>query len=115
MKQSFDRRTFLRLTTASGAAALLPGCNRGASTAGEPSEQNADVPPVPATRPIEMARFPEKADLILLTDRPPQLETPLRYFREDLTPNDAFFVRWHLGLIPPRSTPRRFACRSGGT
>ncbi len=114
MKQSFDRRTFLRLTTASGAAALLPGCNRGASTAAEPSEQNADVPPVPATRPIEMARFPEKADLILLTDRPPQLETPLRYFREDLTPNDAFFVRWHLGLIPTTIDAATFRLSVGG-
>jgi len=44
----------------------------------------------------ELVRYPEKTDLILLTDRPPQLETPLKYFRTDLTPNDAFFVRWHL-------------------
>src|SRR5438094_853315 len=58
----------------------------------------------PATLPpggrAQMARFPEKTDLILLTDRPPQLETPIRYFRQDLTPNDAFFVRWHLSAIP---------------
>jgi sulfite dehydrogenase (cytochrome) subunit A len=38
--------------------------------------------------------------MILLTDRPPQLETPLHYFREDFTPNDAFFVRWHFAGIP---------------
>lgn len=48
----------------------------------------------------QLVRFPEKTDLILRTDRPPQLETPLRYFREDLTPNDAFYVRWHLEGIP---------------
>lgn len=36
----------------------------------------------------------------LLTDRAPQLETPLHYFRQDFTPNDAFFVRWHLEGIP---------------
>jgi DMSO/TMAO reductase YedYZ molybdopterin-dependent catalytic subunit len=53
-----------------------------------------------ADGPVEYARFPEKTDLILLTDRPPNLETPLKYFREDLTPNDAFFVRWHLATIP---------------
>jgi DMSO/TMAO reductase YedYZ molybdopterin-dependent catalytic subunit len=53
------------------------------------------------TRPAaQLARYPEKKDLILLTDRPPQLETPLDYFRTDLTPNDAFFVRWHLSGIP---------------
>ena len=28
-------------------------------------------------RSIEMVRYPQKTDLILLTDRPPQLETPL--------------------------------------
>jgi sulfite dehydrogenase len=43
-----------------------------------------------------VARFPEKTALRLLNDRAPQLETPWRYFREDLTPNDAMFVRWHL-------------------
>lgn len=47
-------------------------------------------------------RFPEKAPLIVLTDRPPNLETPIRYFREDLTPNEAFYVRWHLGITPTR-------------
>ena len=47
-----------------------------------------------------MVRFPEKRELILLTDRAPQLETPLRYFRQDFTPNEAFFVRWHLAGIP---------------
>jgi sulfite dehydrogenase len=52
----------------------------------------------PDLRPL--ARFPEKAPMILLTDRPPQLETPLHYFREDFTPNNAFFVRWHFAGIP---------------
>jgi sulfite dehydrogenase len=47
-----------------------------------------------------LARFPEKVPMIRLTDRPPQLETPLHYFREDFTPNDAFFVRWHFAGIP---------------
>src|SRR5438552_7150667 len=47
-----------------------------------------------------MVRFPEKRELILLTDRAPQLETPLRYFRQDFTPNQAFFVRWHVAGVP---------------
>jgi DMSO/TMAO reductase YedYZ molybdopterin-dependent catalytic subunit len=55
-----------------------------------------------------MVRFPEKTDLILLTERPPQLETPIQYFREDLTPNDAFFVRWHLSGIPTSIDTRTF-------
>lgn len=48
----------------------------------------------------QLVRFPEKAELILRTDRPPQLETPLWYFRQDLTPNEAFYVRWHLEGVP---------------
>ncbi|HTL17745.1 MAG TPA: molybdopterin-dependent oxidoreductase, partial [Patescibacteria group bacterium] len=48
----------------------------------------------------QLVRFPEKTDLILRTDRPPQLETPVHYFLQDLTPNRAFYVRWHLEGIP---------------
>ncbi|MGH9731646.1 MAG: molybdopterin-dependent oxidoreductase, partial [Candidatus Acidiferrales bacterium] len=47
-----------------------------------------------------MATFPEKAPLVLLTDRPVQLETPRNYFLNAITPNEAFFVRWHLESIP---------------
>src|SRR6266851_560345 len=36
----------------------------------------------------------------LLTDRPVQLETPRHYFRTVFTPNEAFYVRWHLEGIP---------------
>src|SRR5579863_7205345 len=43
---------------------------------------------------------PQKAPLILLTDRPVQLETPRTYFRQVFTPNDAFYVRLHLSGIP---------------
>src|SRR5713101_3621850 len=42
----------------------------------------------------------QKAPLILLTDRTVQLETPRHYFRTVFTPNEAFYVRWHLGEIP---------------
>ena len=43
---------------------------------------------------------PQKLPLILLTDRPVQLETPRHYFRTAFTPNEAFYVRWHLEGIP---------------
>lgn len=43
---------------------------------------------------------PQKAPLILLTDRPVQLETPRHYFATAFTPNEAFYVRWHLDNIP---------------
>jgi DMSO/TMAO reductase YedYZ molybdopterin-dependent catalytic subunit len=56
------------------------------------------APPETGAQPL--VRYPQKTDLILLTDRPPQLETPLSYLATDITPNDAFFVRWHLSGIP---------------
>jgi DMSO/TMAO reductase YedYZ molybdopterin-dependent catalytic subunit len=43
---------------------------------------------------------PQKAPLILLTDRPVQLETPRQYFLTPFTPNEAFYVRWHLETLP---------------
>jgi DMSO/TMAO reductase YedYZ molybdopterin-dependent catalytic subunit len=48
-----------------------------------------------------LVAFPQKRPLLLLTPRPPQLETPFAIFDDGvLTPNDAFFVRWHLAGIP---------------
>lgn len=35
-----------------------------------------------------------------MTDRPIQLETPRHYFRTVFTPNEAFYVRYHLDEIP---------------
>src|SRR5690242_11706912 len=49
-----------------------------------------------------LVKYPQKRPLIRLTSRPPQLETPFSVFNEGvLTPNDAFFVRYHLTLSPP--------------
>src|SRR5439155_22521717 len=49
-----------------------------------------------------LVTYPQKRPLIRLTTRPPQLETSFSVFSENvLTPNDAFFVRYHLTL-PPR-------------
>jgi DMSO/TMAO reductase YedYZ molybdopterin-dependent catalytic subunit len=44
--------------------------------------------------------LPGKRPLIKLSYRPPNYETPLEYFNQPLTPNDAFFVRYHLADIP---------------
>jgi DMSO/TMAO reductase YedYZ molybdopterin-dependent catalytic subunit len=101
MGQDFMQNTQLkRRTFLSGAAAGI------LAAASSPGAEN------PAQRP--MARFPEKTDLILLTDRAPQLETPLRYFQQDFTPNDAFYVRWHLSVIPTSVDLRTFRLSVGG-
>lgn len=47
-----------------------------------------------------LATYPQKLPLILLTDRPVQLETPRAYFQAAITPNAAFYVRWHLDGHP---------------
>jgi len=48
-----------------------------------------------------LVAFPQKRPLMVMTTRPPQLETPFHIFNEGVfTPNDAFFVRWHLAGIP---------------
>jgi sulfite dehydrogenase len=44
--------------------------------------------------------LPGKKPLIKLSYRPPNYETPIEYFRTAITPNDAFFVRYHLANIP---------------
>jgi len=82
-----SRRRFL--LTAGVAAATVYGCRLSFA---------ADVDPLLAGR--QLVRYPEKTDLILLTARPPQLETPLSYFDRAITPNDAFFVRYHIFPIP---------------
>ena len=59
-------------------------------------------------------RYPEKTDLILLTSRPPQLETPKRYFDRALTPNEAFFVRYHIFPIPTSVDLATWRLKIGG-
>ncbi|GBG13079.1 protein-methionine-sulfoxide reductase catalytic subunit MsrP [Novimethylophilus kurashikiensis] len=44
--------------------------------------------------------LPGKRPLIKRTYRPINYETPIEYFSSVITPNDAFFVRWHLSQIP---------------
>ena len=82
------RRRFLR---GFGTLALAAGLGR-------PGRAGAADDPLLAGRPS--VRYPEKTDLIVLTARPPQLETPMRYFDRAITPNDAFFVRYHVFPVP---------------
>jgi DMSO/TMAO reductase YedYZ molybdopterin-dependent catalytic subunit len=44
--------------------------------------------------------LPGKKPLIKLSYRPPNYETPIESFRTAITPNDEFFVRYHLSDIP---------------
>ena len=88
---SFTRRRFL---ASLGQAGVLLAAGSGVL----PARAQAADDPILAGRPL--VRYPEKTDLILLTSRPPQLETPMRYFDRAITPNEAFFVRYHIFPVP---------------
>lgn len=95
-----DRRTLVRsgaMFAAFGAASTL-----GSRMAFSRSVLAADSVTLPfdnGERPL--VRYPQKRPMIGLTSRPPQLETPFAVFNESvITPNDAFFVRYHLADIP---------------
>ncbi|MBV9657498.1 MAG: molybdopterin-dependent oxidoreductase [Verrucomicrobia bacterium] len=104
------RRDFLLLTGGAAAAALLPSVSA-------PGRDPVAAPPPGGSAnaaPAEMVRLPEKTDLLLVTDRPPQLETPLGMFTQDLTPNELFYVRWHLSEIPLSVDLAAFRLKVGG-
>src|SRR6185369_6786420 len=62
-----------------------------------------------------LVAFPEKRPLIVLTTRPPQLETPFEVFNDGvITPNDAFFVRYHNNGIPTRIDGDAHVIKIGG-
>jgi sulfite dehydrogenase len=63
----------------------------------------------------EFVAFPQKRPLIVLTNRPPQLETPFSVFDDGpLTSNDAFFVRYHWSGIPTIVDARAYRLRVSG-
>jgi DMSO/TMAO reductase YedYZ molybdopterin-dependent catalytic subunit len=57
--------------------------------------------------------LPGKLPLIKKSWRPPNFETPVSYFNEAFTPNNAFFVRYHLANIP-EIAPQDWRLRVGG-
>ena len=96
-----SRRRWLIGTGAAGLAALLPG---GCARRGEETPAETDY----------LMRFPQKVGLRVVNDRPPCLETPWHYFRDDITSNDAFYVRWHIPAIPTTVDLRSWRLRIGG-
>ncbi len=94
LQPAASRRRFLRTAGAFGASATL-----GAHALRVLAADDYRLPIGNGERP--MATYPQKRELILLTARPPQLETPWAVYDEGvITPNDAFFVRYHLAGVP---------------
>lgn len=89
-----SRRRFFQAGAALGGLALL-----GRSGIGNAAQKTLQLPMENGTR--ELAVYPQKREMIVMTERPVQLETPFHVFNEGVfTPNDAFFVRWHLAGVP---------------
>ena len=65
-----------------------------------------DVLPVGTRESSKLHGLPEKKLLIKRTYRPPNYETPIRYFADAFTPNELFFVRYHLSRIPELNVKR---------
>jgi sulfite dehydrogenase len=98
-----DRRSLLRQAGVSaaslGAGSLMPAMGW--------AEEMVTLPFGNGERPL--VKYPQKRPLLQMTARPPQLETPFPVFNEGiLTPNDAFFVRYHLADIPLSIDPETF-------
>jgi DMSO/TMAO reductase YedYZ molybdopterin-dependent catalytic subunit len=59
--------------------------------------------------------FPQKGAMVLQRARPPLLETPFEVFDQGIfTPNDRFYVRWHLANIPTVVDPATFRLKIRG-
>ncbi|MBL7715278.1 MAG: molybdopterin-dependent oxidoreductase [Bdellovibrionales bacterium] len=95
-----ERRHFLKtLATTWVASSLWGRALRAAATVTLPFENGIR----------DLVQYPGKRKLIRLTSRPPQLETPFQNFNEGLvTPNDAFFVRYHLSGLPTEIDVQKF-------
>lgn len=91
-----------------GGAALLAGTGVfGVSSMAALAAETVTMPFENGERPL--VKYPQKRPMIGLTSRPPQLETPFVVFGENvITPNDAFFVRYHLADIPYDIDPDSF-------
>ena len=97
------RRDFFK-TSIVASAAVLGSTSLAAGETHQPNE----------TRKISKYAFPEKRPLITYSDRPPLLETPLSVFTQEFTPNDQFFVRWHLPDIPTYIDPDSYTIHING-
>jgi len=95
------RREWLALAGAGIGGMLLPGCEKTPETPAESLKET-------------LMRFPGKVPMRAINDRPPCLETPWEYYRHDLTPNEAFYVRWHLQMIPTEVDLRTWRLNIGG-
>jgi len=99
-----ERRDFFKKAAVVAGAAAVGTSTTEAGTTRQPIDN----------RKVSNVAFPEKRPLIMYSDRPPLLETPRDVFTSVLTPNDQFFVRWHMPDIPTQINPDTFTISING-
>jgi sulfite dehydrogenase (cytochrome) subunit A len=101
-----DRREMMKRA---GMAALATGLGSARALALD----TVTLPIGNGERPL--VKYPQKRPMIGLTERPPQLETPFSTFNDGpITPNNAFFVRYHLAGVPLDIDPDKFSLEIKG-
>jgi sulfite dehydrogenase (cytochrome) subunit A len=99
------RRTMI---AGAGATAFAP-----ASRAAESTRLPAELPD--GTRRVaEFVNLPGKQRMLRLSDRPPNYATPVNVFADAVTPNDRFFVRYHLAGVPSAADMDAWSLAIGG-
>ena len=96
------RRDFFKTSLVASAALL------GESAFGDTTQMPND------SQELSKVAFPEKRPLITYSDRPPLLETPRDAFTTAITPNNEFFVRWHMPRIPTHTDIDEFRIKVNG-
>lgn len=95
------RRDFFKTAAVVGAASLT-------------TDIKADTRQPNDNLPISKVNFPEKRPMITYSDRPPLLESPSEVFTQTITPNDQFFVRWHMPEIPTKIDVDKYTIKIDG-
>ena len=98
------RRDFFKKAMVAGASVAVGGSLAEAGETHQPIDN----------REVGKVAFPEKQPLITYSDRPPLLETPREVFTSRITPNDQFFVRWHMPNIPSHLDPNTYTIKIDG-
>jgi len=100
-KGTASRRAFVAGLAGAGALGLAGSLRQAlAAPVGGTAELGLAELPDGALAEQYLYALPGKLPLIKKTYRPPNFETPVEYFRTPITPNKAFFVRYHLAGIP---------------
>ncbi|WP_018291513.1 molybdopterin-dependent oxidoreductase [Verrucomicrobium sp. 3C] len=97
--RDYSRRRALQILTGFLGTAAIPW-PREVHAEGGTAASGLVLPDTHWSAAVPTGLMPQKLPLLRLSDRPIVLETPRPFFESLLTPNAAFFVRYHLDVIP---------------